>query len=121
MGSFNPAAYDWPTIYTNGAAGRAFQIKNGAGAAIDITGWSFRMHLREPIGSNVVALELSTDNLGLMITDPTNGRFQAYISPEQAARLTPGSYRYDIRREAPAPKQVLIVGTIPVEIGVTRP
>jgi hypothetical protein len=64
-----------------------------SGVPVSLSGANIKMQLREDIDSPV-ALELSTNNGGITITDPLNGVFQL---PPQIIDVPFDTYNYDIQ------------------------
>ena len=63
------------------------------GQPIDLSGASIRLHLRRSANDGRVALSLSTDNSGILITDAAAGQFQM---PAQIIDLPPHTYVHDL-------------------------
>ena len=69
-----------------------------SGVPVSLSGANIKMQLREDIDSPV-ALELSTSNSGIVITNPLGGTFQI---PPQIINIPFGTYNYDIQVTFPS-------------------
>ncbi len=78
-------------IYRGDTWERAWALKNAAGAAIDLTGASARLQVRDDAGQVVIS---ATAGDGLTIT-PAEGRIELRIDFADTG-LAPGSYRFDL-------------------------
>lgn len=83
------------TLYT-----RAFAIQDKAGAAINVTGWEFRMQIRKhPHDAGAASLELTTANGGIGVASGgTDGRIFISLDEGQTLDLVTGSYKFDVLR-----------------------
>jgi len=69
--------------------------KDSLNVAINLTDCTAKLQVRETIDSSIVLLELSTANLGLVIT-PLLGKIELYISDEATTVLTGIGGVYDL-------------------------
>lgn len=113
---------------------RTITYRDGTGTAIDLTGYTARMHVREyAAGDLVVALYSSTSqgsSNGYAILngpierfeDGANGNIRLFISAANTANLTTGSLKYDLEIVNPATGTVdrLIEGKFNVVPEITR-
>lgn len=53
----------------------------------DLTGMTARMHIRESVLDSHYVVELTTENGGIVIDDPTSGRFLINLKPESTRLL----------------------------------
>ena len=88
----------------------------------DLTGSSFRAHLRASPESLVVVLECSTANGRLLIaSDPETGGLAWNVMKAEMKLIEPGVYHYDMLWTKPdGHEDVVAAGTITVERGITR-
>jgi hypothetical protein len=89
---------------------------------LDLTGSSFRAHLRPAPGSLLVTLEASTANGRLVIADnPESGTLNWNVPKALMATIEPGEYVYDIVWTKPdLSSDTVAAGTVTVHRGVTR-
>lgn len=64
--------------------------------AVDITGYTARMQIRQTLTSTGFLVELTTENGGITLTDPTNGVFQLLITAVATAALDFTTAVYDL-------------------------
>lgn len=69
---------------------------------VNITGYKFRMQVREKIKDETFVLELTTENGGVIITDAPNGRFKLFINDTNTAAITIKGGVYDLEYITPA-------------------
>lgn len=87
---------------------------------VDITGWTALSHFRRETDSDVIDLELSDANGRIVFTDPSNGRLDIVLMPEDTKALS-GQYRYDLEIIPPNGEvERLIEGKVLVSAEVTR-
>lgn len=72
---------------------RSWQIKDSAGAPVDLTGASARLHLRDATG--LLSASATTSTTGLTITAAT-GQIDLRIPAATMAALAPGFYYFDL-------------------------
>jgi len=90
------------------------------GSPVDMTGWSARMQIRPEVDSEIVIVELTTENGGITI-EPLEGKITLYISAESTAALSFEEAVYDIELEAPDGFVTRIVeGKVKLSPEVTR-
>jgi hypothetical protein len=117
-----PAALDL-TIYQGSTYKKAFQWKTGKPPQpVDLTGCTARMQIRKKVTDSVVLFELTTQNNRIVITDPTEGKFEIRLTAVEAASLTfkTGVYDFEIVYPGGEPVYRLFEGTIEVMPEVTR-
>jgi len=90
------------TIYKGSTFRAGFNLEEN-GLPFDLSGWSARMQIRESVDSDVVVLELTTENGGITFTKTTSNDgtvtsagYQLYLSPAQTADVTVSGGVYDI-------------------------
>jgi len=69
-----------------------FTFKDGAGAAIDITGWTIRFAIKENSDDSSTILTIDQT----VLTDPTNGIAEVSLTKAQLT-LDSKTYRYDAK------------------------
>lgn len=76
-------------IYEGATFRQTFQWKQGDPAeAVDLTGYTARMHIRESMESETALLELDSEGGGAVINDPpTDGKYSVYIPAADTAGL----------------------------------
>jgi DNA-binding IclR family transcriptional regulator len=79
-------------LYRGDTWTRAWLLTDEAGAAIDLTGATARLQVRDQAG-NVVVSASTTD--GRITITPAAGRIDMTV-PYSATGLAPGSYRFDL-------------------------
>lgn len=101
-----------------------FQLKrcNEAETPVDITGWEFRSQFREERDGDVVLIELTTGNTGIVTIDPQLGTFQMQMQAEQTALLeVDQTIDFDVQHSNVVPGPVVLFwGKVPVKLPVTR-
>jgi len=91
------------------------------GLQVNLTGFSARMHLRQPIESTTVIHELTTENGGIRFIDPENGKIELFISNIDTSKFNFSTCVYDLEMVAPNTDVTrLIEGTITLSKEVTR-
>jgi hypothetical protein len=99
-------------------------LDDGAGPPVahDLTGSSFKAHIRTEPDSLTVVLECSTDNGRLLISsDPETGGLSWNVMRAEMRLIEPGVYHYDMVWTRPGGyADTVIAGTVTVERGITR-
>lgn len=92
------------------------------GAARDLTGWSLRMQLRAQAGDPNIAIEASTANSRLIITNGPGGNVQIFVAVADTQNIAAGNYTADIVGSPFNDARVyqLAQGFVVVTEGVTR-
>jgi hypothetical protein len=95
---------------------------NTPGPPIDLTGNTLRMGIRRQAVDVTEELLLTTENGGLIITDPPNGKFTVYISHDQLQQdLELGDYEHSLIRITPGGSYLRIwSGTLSNNPGPSR-
>lgn len=78
------------------------RLKDGMGNAIDLTGYTASVEIRDGIpaqGETTVLATLTEENGGVTI-DPEKGKIQLYISAQDTAAFEPGSYYWELELES---------------------
>lgn len=116
-----PATIDL-TIYQGSTFSQKFQWKTGSPPVpVNLTGYSARMQIREKLRSPTPIITLTTENGGIIITDPENGIFSLEISAEDTANLNFRSAVYDLEFVYPSGVvRRLIEGSVTLSPEVTR-
>lgn len=99
---------------------RIMNIKDAAGVALNLTGYSARMHIRPYVSSTEILISATTANNKLILT-PLTGVLTLSLSEEDTKLLTYSKSVYDIELldTAGAPVR-LLQGSITVSREVTR-
>jgi hypothetical protein len=100
---------------------RTITWKDSAKRAINITGYTARMHVREEVESSTIVLELTTTN-GRITLGGSSGTVTMTVSAATMATVPAGKYVYDLEIVAPVTGVVnrLIQGNFAVRPEVTR-
>lgn len=81
------ATQDWK-VRAGTTLATKFQLKDGDGVVIDITGYTIRVTARKSHNKEPVIIELDNDTLGgITLTDPTNGIFHYAVSAATTAAI----------------------------------
>lgn len=115
-----PAAkYDF-TIEQGATLPLGFSWKSDDGTAVDLTGYTARMQVRQSVGSPDVLLEATTEN-GLLSISAAQGKVNLLLPPSVTAAITWRRGRYDLELEAPDGTVTrLVEGSVTVSREVTR-
>ena len=96
-----------------------FYLKDSAGAAVDLTGCSFKMQIRESFSSDVL-VELSTEN-GKIESDAENGHIVLVFIPADTSDASWKKAIYDIELKNSTDEiQTIISGTVDLYAEVTK-
>lgn len=107
-------------LYQGTYFSKNFTLKGSDGDPLDMTGWTFRAHVRDRTDDELL-LELSTENTGMVLLDGPNGRLTMVMTPEQTLSLPVGTMVFDVLRTDPATgAQWLFGGRFKVKQPVTR-
>ena len=100
---------------------RTITWKDSAKRAINITGYTARMHVRTTVDASTTLLELTTENTRLVLGGAA-GTVTISVPASVTANLTPGIHVYDLELVAPVSGVVnrLIQGNFVVRPEVTR-
>lgn len=102
-------------------AGSKFQVvfewKDSSGVAIDMTGYSARMHIRSDIDQQSPDIALSTES-GITITEQS-GEILVELTPSQTKTVKNGYYDLEIVSPSGAVTR-LVQGALTVQLEVTR-
>jgi len=100
---------------------RSFVYKTIAGVPIDLTGSTLHMMARVKAADATVALDLSTDNGDIIITDPTAGTFTLKMPLDVLSRLPANVYEQSLIRKRPDQiTEEIWQGSLTHTIGPTR-
>jgi hypothetical protein len=93
------------------------RCKDGAGEAVDLTGWTAYADVRVKPGAAVVF------GLAPAISDAAAGEITLGKTDEQTAALTPGRYKWDLILETPDGKRLgpYVAGACIVSQPITKP
>ena len=110
------------TIYQGSTFERSFQWKTSSPPVpVDLTGYKARMQIRENIKSADFIIEMTTENGGIIITNPVEGRIKLYISSDDTTRMNFKSAIYDLELIRPDNSVVrLFGGSVSLSLEVTR-
>lgn len=100
---------------------RTITWKDAAKRAIDITGYTARMHVRATAEADSIILELTTENSRIALGG-ASGTVTLMVSATDMALVPEGKYVYDLELVAPVSGVVsrLIQGNFVVRAEVTR-
>lgn len=99
---------------------RELTWKDDENAAINLTGYSARMQIREHLSSASPLIELTSANGRITIT-AAQGKLLLELTPAQTQALRAGVALYDLEVEAADGKVTrLVQGQVRIEAGVTR-
>lgn len=100
---------------------RTITWKDSAKRAINITGYTARMHVRTTVDASTTLLELTTENTYITLGGAA-GTVTMSVPASVTANLTPGIHVYDLELIAPVSGVVnrLIQGNFVVRPEVTR-
>lgn len=91
------------------------------GSPVNLTGYTARMQMRNPIESPVVIHELTTENGGIIFSDLLAGKIDLFISDADTSSFTFDSCVYDLEMIAPNTDVTrLLEGEITLSKEVTR-
>lgn len=100
---------------------RAFAYQTISGSPIDLTGNKMKMGIRKRAEDVAEEMLLTTENGGLEITDPANGKFNVWITNEQLVLLKLGDYQHSLVRIVPTGLTLRIwSGVLTVTAGPSR-
>ena len=74
----------------------AITVTDSADQPIDLTGAIARFTVRKAIDKEVLISKSSADPAQIDIIDPTNGKLEIYIVPNDTKTLKPGGYVFDV-------------------------
>jgi len=98
----------------------AVTYKDSSGTAINLTGYTAAMQLRENYDSATAVLSLSSPSSGIVITG-ASGLVTITMSAIQTAALSADTFLYDLEIASPASvKTRLIQGVVVVSAEVTK-
>lgn len=91
------------------------------GVPVNLTGYTARMQMRNPIDSPTVIHELTTENGGIIFTDVFEGKIELFISDQHTSAFSFDSCVYDLEMVAPNTDVIrLIEGEVTLSKEVTR-
>jgi len=95
------------------------EYKDNSGNAIDLTGASAKMQVRDTAGGTKLAVTLTSPSGGITI-DPTNGKLTVKLTPTQTTKLFYPKSSYDIMLiDSNANKTKLLEGFMTLSRSVT--
>lgn len=90
------------------------------GTPVDLTGFTGAAQLRKTAGDTVIALDLTTDNGGIIV-DGAAGKITMYASALDTSELTAEKYVYDLEiTDTQGDVSRLVEGVITISKGITR-
>jgi hypothetical protein len=90
------------------------------GPPIDLTGWTMKMGIRVNAADITEEMLLTTENGGLAITDPTNGKFTVTITQAQLVQMQAISYDHSLIRMQGGVQLRIWSGTLTINAGPSR-
>lgn len=112
----NPGTYNL-TVYQGADFDRTFTVSQG-GSALNLTGYTSAMQVREAADSTAYLLSL-TSGSGITLGG-TAGTIAVAITSAQSSALSAGSYAYDLELIAGSQITRLLQGSVNVVGNVTR-
>lgn len=114
-----PASNDF-TVHQGDDEILSITYQDPAGDAIDLSGYSAQMQVRETVKSTSTVLDLSTSGGEISITGGT-GLIEVTIDKTTSTALTPGTYKYDLQIASGAGiRSTILKGDFTVNAEVTR-
>lgn len=115
----DPGRYDF-TIYQGASFDRTFTWQTGDPAtAVNLTGYTGRMQIRQAVGSPAAVIELTTSN-GRMTLGGAAGTVAIAITAADTADLAAGQFVYDLELINGATVTRLLEGRATISAEVTR-
>ena len=91
---------------------------------IDVTGWTFRMQIREKDQDGALIVELTTANGGVVIVDAVNGQVELLIADTVTDAFTEAQFKcavYDLEAiDALGNVERIMEGTAVLSLNITR-
>jgi hypothetical protein len=112
----NPGSYNF-TLYQGADWDRTFTVTQG-GTALNLTGYTAAMQVREAADSTATLLSL-TSGSGITLGG-TAGSVAVVITSAQSSAMASGSYAYDLELISGAQVTRLLQGAVNVSGNVTR-
>lgn len=112
----NPGSYNF-TLYQGADWDRTFTVTQG-GTALNLTGYTAAMQVREAADSTATLLSL-TSGSGITLGG-TAGSVAVVITSAQSSAIASGSYAYDLELISGAQVTRLLQGAVNVSGNVTR-
>ena len=94
--------------------------KDSSEVAINLTGYTARMHIRGKLEDTTTLLELTTENGRILITNPTIGEIKLYISATDTSSIKWIAGVYDLEMISGSDVIRLVEGKVSVTKEVTR-
>lgn len=97
-----------------------------SGVPVDITGWDFRMQVREKNQDGAIVVELTIGNGRIIFGDPTDGQILLIIVDTDTDAFTKSQFKnavYDLEGIEPSPSDAvhrLLEGDVDMELNITR-
>jgi hypothetical protein len=114
----NPGTYNI-TAYQGANFDRTFTISQG-GTALNLTGYTSAMQVREAADSTATLLSLSTGGSGIVLGG-TAGTIAVAVTSTQSAAIPAGSFAYDLEITSSGGEVTrLLQGSFNVQGNVTR-
>lgn len=107
-------------LYRGDDHGLQLTIKDDLDQPVDITGWVFKASLRLNPYTDSGEAGVSVSTGALAGTNATNGIVEILLPHAQTENLVPGSYFFDIQREAYDTVKTVLSGRVLVKVDVTR-
>jgi hypothetical protein len=87
-----------------------FSVQQMVGTPIDITGWTFRSHIRDKNSDEIPMIELTTENGGVNILDASTGVIELVVTALQNQNFSLGNVVGDIFHMNAVPGPVRLFG-----------
>jgi hypothetical protein len=96
----------------------AYQLVDGT--PIDLTGLTMLMGIRRLAADVTEEMELTTENGGLAITDPPNGKFTVLITQDQLVHLPLGDFEHSLILLNGSARYRMWSGALTINAGASR-
>lgn len=114
-----PAKFNF-TAYQAATFSQSLEWKS-ADVPVNLTGYTFKMHVKAKIADAAPLAQLTTENGGVVVVDAALGKFKLYATDETTADWLFASGVYDLLAIPASGEAVRILeGKITVVPGVTR-
>ena len=117
--NINPVKYTL-TCWQGKTFEKIFYFKDAQDNIIDLSGYTARMQIRPSVNSDIVTIELTTENNRIIINGD-DGSVTLYIADEDSANIVAATYKYDLEIVSASGRVYCpIYGSFKVKAEVTR-
>jgi hypothetical protein len=99
---------------------RGFSYQQTDGTPIDLSDSTLRMGIRDNAADVTEVMLLTSENGGIVITDPPNGKFTVAITQAQLEQLPPGNYVHSLIRTVGSLQLAIWYGSLTHAVGPSR-